>query len=67
MTADQILKAGGRRCGAGLITKKPLHDSTRMLKASRFLHVVTIYVKRALWDGSQWRWLTENDQQRAAQ
>ena len=27
----------------------------------------SIYVRRALWDGSQWRWLAEDEQRRAAQ
>jgi hypothetical protein len=26
----------------------------------------SIYVQGALWDGSQWRWLTEAEQQKAA-
>ena len=26
----------------------------------------TIYVKRALWDGANWRWLTEAEQQKTA-
>lgn len=25
-----------------------------------------IYVRRALWNGSQWRWLTEEEQRNAA-
>jgi len=27
----------------------------------------TIYVKRALWDGSTWRWLTDAEQRKAAE
>jgi hypothetical protein len=26
----------------------------------------SIYLRRALWDGSQWRWLTEEEQRKAA-
>jgi hypothetical protein len=44
-------------------------DAVRWLKANAptgFYLWGTIYVRRALWDGTMWRWLTDKEQRIAA-